>query len=279
MLAEKGLIQMIKILMVIIACGAGLYGLILIFFYFFQEKIMFDPGPGKFGICPEMEQAGAEAVFFEDIRYYILRQPDPKHWFIIFHGISGNACGRTHFFDMLSALNANFVVFEYPGYGEDGKTPGQTLILEKALALLKHIDTLNSSGLPVYLLAESFGTGVATFAAAKTKVQGLILISPYPSLSAVAQNRYPWLPIKHFMRHPFPASDWAAQVQTPALIFHGTKDITIPIRLAREQFAAFAGEKEMKEIAGAEHYNIKEMAKGIIREKVKEFIGGQLGVQ
>ena len=233
---------------------------------------MFGPGPGKFGDCPEMEQAGAEAVFFEDIRYYILRHPEPEYWFIIFHGISGNACGRTNFFDMFSARNANFVVLEYPGYGEDGKTPGQTLILKKALALLKHIDTLNSSRLPVYLVAESFGTGVATFAASRTKVQGLILISPYPSLTAIAQNRYPWLPIKHFMRHPFPASDWAAQVQTPTLIFHGTEDITIPIHFAEKQFAAFAGEKEMLEVSGAGHYNIKDLGRDIIRKKIDNFL-------
>jgi uncharacterized protein len=263
---------MFKILILIIACGAGLYGLILIYFYLFQEKIMFSPGPGKFGDCPEMEQVGAEAVFFEDIRYYILRHPKPEYWFIIFHGISGNACGRTHFFDMLADWNADFVVFEYPGYGEDGKTPGQTLILEKALALVKHIDTLNIGGLPIYLMAESFGTGVATFAASKTKVRGLILISPYPSLAAVAQNRYTWLPVKRFMRHSFPASDWAAQVRTPTVIFHGTEDITIPMLFAKEQFAAFAGEKEMIEVQGAEHYNIKDIGRDIIREKVKEFV-------
>jgi len=234
---------------------------------------MFGPEPGKFGDCPEMEQVGAEAVFFEDLRYYILRNPRPEQWFIIFQGINGNACGRAHFFDLLSGFNANFLVFEYPGYGQDGNTPGQNLILEKALALLKHIDSLNTDRLPVYIVAESFGTGVATFVANKTKVNGLILISPYTSLANIAQSRYPWLPVKFFMKNPFPASEWAAQIKTPVLIFHGTEDLTIPIGFAREQFAAFTGEKEMVEIPGAGHHNIKEIAWNIIRKKLMEFVG------
>jgi uncharacterized protein len=266
---------MLKLLMLLIVCVAGIYGLIMIFFYFFQEKIMFGPGTDKFGDCPAMDQAGAEAVFFEDLRYYILRNPEPKRWFIVFNGIKGNACGRTYYFEMFSGWHSNFAVFEYPGYGQDGKTPGQALILEKAFALLKHIETLNPKGLPVYLVGQSFGTGIATFVATKTKINGLILISPYTSLATIAQRRYPFLPIKFFMKHPFPASDWAAQVKSPVLIFHGTKDITIPIELARDQFAAFAVEKEMIEIADAEHYNIKDIGRAVIREKVGEFLNNK----
>ena len=268
---------MLEILMLVLICGAGLYGLILLFFYIFQEKIMFGPGPDKFGDCPEMDQAGAETVFFEDLRYYLRltrSEPDskPERWFIIFNGITGNACGRTYYFDMFGGWNSNFLVFEYPGYGQDGNKPDQALILEKALALLKHLKTLNPTGLPVYIVAQSFGTGIATFLATKIKIKGLILISPYPSLATVAQKHYPWLPVKLLMRHPFPASDWAAQVQTPVLIFHGTQDRTIPIHLARKQFAAFAGEKEMVEIPDAEHYDIKDVARSTIREKVRQFL-------
>ncbi|RLB99876.1 MAG: hypothetical protein DRH34_11940, partial [Deltaproteobacteria bacterium] len=96
------------ILNLICYCFIG-YTLILAALYFFQEKLLFFPGPTSFGDCPEMEKRNASAEIFGDIRYYLQTRPKPDNWIVIFHGNAGNACGRTYFLDLLKGFNANVV--------------------------------------------------------------------------------------------------------------------------------------------------------------------------
>ena len=258
--------------MVAMGSGIAVYALILVAFYLFQEKMIFFPGLSRFGDCQEMEKQGAQAESFGDIRYYIRKTPSPDNWIVIFHGNAGNACDRTYFTDLLSDFNSNLVVFEYPGFGRDKNKPGEPLILAKAVALIRHIETLNPSGLPIFLMGESLGTGVATYAATRTKISGLILIAAYTSLADVAQYHYPWLPVKRLMKHRFDASSWARQTLAPALLFHGTEDDIIPIRFAREQSACFKGHAGLVEIPGAGHNDITDTGTTLIRENTRSFM-------
>lgn len=109
----------------------GCYTLILVALYFFQEKLMFFPGPTPFGNCPEMEKHNAGAETFKNIRYYFQANSKPDSWILIFHGNAGNACDRTYFLDLLKDFNSNLVVFEYPGFGRDSNAPKESLILRE----------------------------------------------------------------------------------------------------------------------------------------------------
>ena len=71
------------------------------------------------------------------------------------------ATGPT-FFDLLSGGDAHIALFEYPGYGGDAAKPGEAVICEQALALVRQIKE-RSGGLPVSLMGEPLGTGVATW--------------------------------------------------------------------------------------------------------------------
>jgi len=261
------------ILNLICYCFIG-YTLILAALYFFQEKLLFFPGPTSFGDCPEMEKRNASAEIFGDIRYYLQTRPKPDNWIVIFHGNAGNACDRTYFLDLLKGFNANVVVFEYPGFGKDSNTPKETLILKQAHELILHIKQKNQEELPIYLMGESLGTGVATWASTQTDINGLILISPYTSLAGVAQHHYSWAPVKYLMKHKFEASLWAGQTRTPAILFHGINDDIIPIRFARSQVLNFKGDKKLVEIPGCGHNDIFDVAEKRIQKEIHDFING-----
>lgn len=198
-----------KFFIQIIGIGLLFYCVIGAALYFFQEKMLFFPMGAPFGTCPQMDHYGAKAVASNGIRYYIKEQSDPDSWVVIFHGNAGNACDRTYFWDLLSGTQANLVVFEYPGFGGDTQSPGEKLILEQALKLVFQIKNTPSGTLPIYLMGESLGTGVATWVSTQTKISGLILVSAYTSLADVGQNHYPWLPVKYLLKHRFSAEGWA----------------------------------------------------------------------
>lgn len=256
----------------LICFGILCYGFILAIFYLFQERFLFFPGGSAFGDCPEMEKCNATSERFGNIRYYLQTQSHPDSWIIVFHGNAGNACDRTYFLDLLKDFNSNIIIFEYPGYGKDLNKPKQTLIIEQALELTLHIKNINPDDLPIYLMGESLGTGVATITAAHTDVNGLILVSPYPSIAAVAQHHYPWVPVKYLLKHRFQADFWAARIQTPAILFHGMDDDIIPIKFAWQQVENFAGEKKLVEFPECGHNDILDLEEKRIQEEIKGFM-------
>ena len=233
---------------------------------------MFFPSTTPFGDCPEMEKRSARAETSQNIRYYFQPKSDPDSWILIFHGNAGNACDRTYFLDFLKGFNSNLVVFEYPGFGGDSNAPKESLILKQAHELVLHIKKKNHEGLPIYLMGESLGTGVATWIASRTDISGLILISPYTSLAAVAQHHYPWAPVKVLMKHKFQAELWAGQTIAPAILFHGINDDIIPINFARQQVLNFKGDKKLVEISNCGHNDIIDMGEKIIPKEIHDFI-------
>ena len=265
--------QVIQIIAMALAC----YGMIVATLYFFQEKMLFFPMGQAFGNCRQMEQYGAEAISSNGIRYYLKRTESAERWIIVFHGNAGNACDRTYFFDLLTGLKSHVVLCEYPGYGGDNRKPGEKIILAQALVLVKEIKTRNKKHLPVFLLGESLGTGVATWVSSQTPVSGLILISAYTAIVDVARHHYPWLPVQYLLRDRFEASGWASETTTPAILFHGIEDDIIPIRFAKKQVENFRSDAELFEIEHCGHNDIVDTGKMLIKKEVKRFVSAAGG--
>lgn len=248
------------------------YAVVLAGFYFLQEKFLFFPGNTPFGECPEMKRYNATAEQIGKIRYYLKLVSEPESLMVVFHGNAGNACERTYFFNLLRPHRSNIVLFEYPGYGKDLSPPAESVILDQAYSLIEHLKENNTAGLPIYLVGESLGTGVATYVASRIKIEGLILVSAYTSIADVAKKHYPWLPVNLLLRHKFHADLWAGKTSSPAILFHGTEDDIIPIRFAHSQVQNFTGENRLVEIPGCGHNDILDLGEQIITKEISSFI-------
>ena len=256
----------------IVMIVGGLYSVILVFFFFFQNSFMFFPASEKFGRCPEMERYSVKAVSSGSLRFYLREVDKPLSWIVIFHGNAGSACDRMYYVDLFQDIPANIVILEYPGFGKDGRKPGEEIILSEAFDLIKHIQKVQSEKLPIYLLGESLGTGVATWLAAEEEVQGLILISPYTSFVDLAVAHYFWLPVNLLLKNRFLADKWAKNVNSKVLAFHGMKDTIIPIKFARRQMTNFTCPKKLIEFDNTAHNDITITGKRVIQNEVEKFI-------
>jgi len=257
----------------IVMIVGGLYAVILAFFFLFQNSFMFFPTSEKFGRCPEMERFSVKAVSSGRLRFYLREVDKPLGWIVIFHGNAGSACDRMYYVDLFQDIPANIVILEYPGFGKDGRKPGEKIILSEASNLIKHIQNVQSEKLPIYLLGESLGTGVATWLAAEEEeVQGLILISPYTSFVDLAAAHYFWLPVNLLLKNRFLADKWAKNVNSKVLAFHGMKDTIIPIKFARQQMTNFSCPKKLIEFDNTAHNDITITGKTVIHNEVEKFI-------
>ena len=88
------------------------------------------------------------------------------------------------------------------------------------------------------------------------RLDGLILVTPFDSLKAVAQSAYPWLPIGPFFSHEIDAASGLKKNSVPVAILAAERDEIIP---AERTQALRSGLKHLvfdQTIAGAGHNNI-----------------------
>ena len=170
---------------------------------------------------------------------------------VIFQGNAGNALDRMSVIERLRVAGATgrIYVADYPGYGSAPGSPTQRSLTDIARRALEAIP-----GRAV-VVGESLGTGVAAQGAASRpdKVSGLILITPFESMSAAAAHHYPWLPVRALLLDRF---DSAAALRTfphPIAIIVADDDETTPPDGARRLFAVLTGPKKLWDVKDAGH--------------------------
>ena len=201
-----------------------------------------------------LELAGGPGVALHGVRIPPARPPSER---LLILGFGGNASNAETTAALLHDLypEAEVVTFHYRGYAPSGGAAGAAALKADALAL--H-DEVRGRFRPERIVAVGFsiGTGIASALAAERPLDGLVLVSPFDSLAAVAAGHYPWVPVRLLFRHRLePARDLAG-TRVPVAIVSGSADsLVVPARTrALEQAVpnlAFA-----RAIAGAGHNDI-----------------------
>lgn len=165
---------------------------------------------------------------------------------VVFHG--GNAQDMAAHCERIDAeLDCNALLVNYRGYGQSEGTPGEKEMVADSIAVLDLFSKEKQIPLSsIYLLGRSIGSGVSTqVAAARPNVAGVILVTPYESIAAIAKFQYPWLPIEGMLRHTFRSIDFAPNINIPALFLLAEFDEVIPVESGRKLGEAWGGPKEI----------------------------------
>jgi uncharacterized protein len=126
---------------------------------------------------------------------------------ILVLGFGGNAWNGQDVAEYLRELfpHADVIAFHYRGYSPSTGSPSSAALISDAPKLY---DAAVAQLKParVILVGFSIGTAVAAQLSAQRKVDGLILVTPFDSLKALAQSMYPWLPIGRLFSQEIDAS-------------------------------------------------------------------------
>ena len=140
-------------------------------------------------------------------------------------GFGGNAWNGSDVAAYLHELypEADVVAFHYRGYRpSEGKPSAKALMADAPLVHDFAVQQVKPSR--VFAAGFSIGSGVAASLAAKRRLDGLILVTPFDSLKAAAADLYPWLPIGPFFEHEMDAAALLEGNDVPVAILSGDRD-------------------------------------------------------
>lgn len=144
-------------------------------------------------------------------------------------GFGGNAWQAGHLALYLHQRlpGAPVVAFHYRGYGASAGRPSAEALLADALVV--H-DRIVAALAPERVVAVglSIGAGPAAELARHRPLAGLILVTPFDSLEAMAGTHYPWVPVRWLLRHRMPVVDTLEKVSLPVAVITAGDDTIVP---------------------------------------------------
>jgi len=150
-----------------------------------------------------------------------------------------------------------WLAMNYRGYGLSEGSPGEKALVADALRVFDLVAAradIDPGRIVAY--GRSLGSGAAVQLAAARRLAGVILVTPYDSLVAVAGRHYPYLPVSMMLRHRFDSIAHAPALDVPLLAIAAARDGIIPPVHAKRLADAWKGPKRYAELGGADHNSI-----------------------
>ena len=172
-------------------------------------------------------------------------------------GFGGNAQDAEAFGQELAGRfpDRHVAVFHYRGYGPSTGRPAEAAMLADSLVIHDRL-TDNLRPKTILALGVSLGSGVAAYLSKARALDGVLLVTPYDSIEAIAKAAYPWLPVGLLLKHRFPTVDFMRNNRTPVAIIASANDrVVAPARTAALR-AAIPNLVFDRTIAGAGHADL-----------------------
>jgi pimeloyl-ACP methyl ester carboxylesterase len=182
-------------------------------------------------------------------------------------GNAGNRAVRAPLAVALSRAGLTVLLLEYRGYGGNPGAPSEKGLAHDARAARAYL--AGRADRLIYF-GESLGAAVVTALAVEHPPAGLVLRSPFASLTAVGRHHYPYLPVGALLRDRYPVADLVAAIPAPTVVIYGTRDAVVPPEQSRRVAASAAGPVREVAIQGADHndpvlFNGPEVIEAVVR--------------
>lgn len=152
-------------------------------------------------------------------------------------------------------LNATVFVYDYRGYGRSRGTPWEKGCVADCMAAQRWLaerEGVNTDD--IILMGRSLGGGVSIGAAVEQGARALVLEATFSRMTDAAAHRYPWLPVRIFMRNRYNSIRRIQKYLGPTFQSHGSADDVVPLEMALELYESSPSQmKEFYKIHFAGH--------------------------
>jgi len=170
---------------------------------------------------------------------------------VFFHG---NGADRRDFLrqgDHFRQRGWGVVLASYRGYSGNPGAPTEAGVLDDARATVAAVAPRVG---PIIIWGHSLGSGVASQLASEGRAAGLVLESPFTSLTDVAARVAPLLPMRLIILDRFDTKSRIERIKVPVLIIHGVDDRVVPFSMGRDLTARLGSRATFVRMEGVGHY-------------------------
>ena len=242
---------------------AGVYVLICVLFYFFQDYFFFRPEilPNTFTYnypydfeekTFNMEDGGViNAIYF--------KVPNSRGVIYYLKGNSKSIKGWGKFAKDFLGNGFDFFMMDYRGFGKSTGKRTEHILYSDAQHLYKWLSkSYTEDRIVVY--GRSLGSGIAARVASWNHPQMLILDSPYFNFKYNIKRYLGFIPLNWLLRYQLRTDQYVKVMNSPVNIIHGNKDWLFPIENSRKLQAIDSNNIKLFEIEGAGHNNLPDYA-------------------
>jgi len=195
------------------------YGISVMTLMLFQRSFLYFPAPSTHPNLPSMhlETQG------EKLNIIVLNEGHSDA--LLYFGGNGESVDNAarDFADAFK--NHTLYMVDYRGYGHSSGKPTEEALNHDALLLYDHIKAKHST---ISVIGRSLGSGVATYLASQRSITKLILVTPFDSIEAVAQGKFPIFPISWMLLDTYDSLSRVPSIHIPTLILIAKRDTLIP---------------------------------------------------
>ncbi len=227
------------------------YGVIVLGAYVFQGRLLYFPDTYSRSQAEQRASGLGLALWTEgpgDDHGFIPSLPvagNARGTVLVFHGNAGSAPDRSYYVAALGRLGYRVILCEYPGYGARAGRPNERSLVSEARRAVE--DALARFGPPVYVWGESLGCGVASALAGDRTlaIEGVVLLTPWDTLPALAQSKFPFLPARFILRDRYDNIRHLKGFKNRIAVIMAGRDEIIPNRHTRRLYDAIEAEKRL----------------------------------
>jgi len=219
-----------------IAAGLGtvlLVGILLIALV--QDRLLFPRWAVRGGTVPLPADAERVSIAVPGVGplvgVFLPAERGPPAEAALLLGFGGNAWDADLLAIYLRSVfpDRDIVTFHYRGYGPSAGRPSAEAILEDAERVYDEVVKARGAKRTV-AIGLSLGGGPAAHLASLRPVDGVILVTPFDSVEALARDLYPWLPVRLLLRHRIDVAGTLDRTSAKVAIIAAEEDQIVPPR-------------------------------------------------
>jgi fermentation-respiration switch protein FrsA (DUF1100 family) len=240
----------------VLMVAAGYAGLVMVVYLMQGRMLYLADVPGRtLTTTPASVGMDYEDVFIETTDRVTLHgwfiPGESEQVLLFFHGNAGNISHRLESIRQFHDLGLTLLIIDYRGYGKSGGRTTEQGLYRDADAAWRYL-TEDRDFVPsdIVVFGRSLGASVAARLAAQHQPLALIVESSFTSVPDIAQELYPWLPVRWLSRLKHATRDYIQDVRCPVLVVHSRDDEIIPFHHGEAIFSAANEPRTLLSIRG-----------------------------
>jgi fermentation-respiration switch protein FrsA (DUF1100 family) len=232
--SKKLRIYFLQLILIIIF----IYSLLLVFLYFYQRNLLYHPNVNNYSGDKISVNIRKIKISTSDninlLGWYHKKNLQDYKTLIYFHGNAGSLENRIHKLNHFQDMNINFLIIAWRGFSGNNGKPSETGLYEDGRSAIDWIKKKGVEEKNLILYGESLGTGVVTHLAQNRDFGGIILETPFTSMTDAAKKFYPYIPVDLLLKDKFENYKKIKNVNSPLLIMHGEVDQIVPFWMGKK---------------------------------------------